>query len=529
MDKAYNEIVFHNDQSPDLDEINMNAISHGLSVVDDRVIQLKGDLTEVNNVIFEKITVKGSDNPYEDFRSSAGNGFYFNDKIYDVGYVKSVELKTTATTETTANIKIVNTNGKVLFTTLYEGVGNLTIPINAFIAEPFYIGINCNKQAFSESIANELKWMIIPSSNNQPVGGSYTISWSNHQYVFSHRVNYNSLYDYAVEAFENSRNTLTPKTATGYNLNDYLNGYYFKSTTEPLLVNAPMGATRGSCFVISFEILKDYQLQMCIFDSFAIYPERYATGLYIRVLNTATGIDTFKWMDASKGRLIRNNYVALGDSITWGHLTGNGVIVGTERAELPYPTVVANSLGLNLTYGAQTGCGWVQVSGTKTAKTIVDSINFADYDLVTLAFGTNDWNGNIPLGTIGNNDTTTVIGSMQYCLEKIMNDNQRIIPIVITPINAKSIGNRTRVGIGRYTTPNSQNYTLKQLCEAMVSVAEYYNIPCIDNTKGSFVNDLNVTSEDIFIDGLHPTKEGYIRLGQFYSGKIGAIFRPHNY
>lgn len=33
MDKAYNEIVFHNDQSPDLDEINMNAISHGLSVV----------------------------------------------------------------------------------------------------------------------------------------------------------------------------------------------------------------------------------------------------------------------------------------------------------------------------------------------------------------------------------------------------------------------------------------------------------------------------------------------------------------
>lgn len=49
MDKAYNEIVFHNDQSPDLDEINMNAISHGLSVVDDRVIQLKGDLTEIDD------------------------------------------------------------------------------------------------------------------------------------------------------------------------------------------------------------------------------------------------------------------------------------------------------------------------------------------------------------------------------------------------------------------------------------------------------------------------------------------------
>lgn len=49
MDKAYNEIVFKNDQSPDLDEINMNAISHGLATVDDRVIELKGDLTELND------------------------------------------------------------------------------------------------------------------------------------------------------------------------------------------------------------------------------------------------------------------------------------------------------------------------------------------------------------------------------------------------------------------------------------------------------------------------------------------------
>lgn len=48
MEKAYNEIVFKNNQSPDLDEDNLNRISHGLSTVDDRVIQLKGDLTEVD-------------------------------------------------------------------------------------------------------------------------------------------------------------------------------------------------------------------------------------------------------------------------------------------------------------------------------------------------------------------------------------------------------------------------------------------------------------------------------------------------
>lgn len=65
MDKAYNEIVFYNDQSPDLDEINMNAISHGLSVVDDRVIQLKGDLTEL---------IKSNTNWYYDFKNLAISG-----------------------------------------------------------------------------------------------------------------------------------------------------------------------------------------------------------------------------------------------------------------------------------------------------------------------------------------------------------------------------------------------------------------------------------------------------------------------
>lgn len=51
MEKAYNEIIFKNNQSPDLDEDNLNRISRGLSTVDDRVIALSGDLTASDRII----------------------------------------------------------------------------------------------------------------------------------------------------------------------------------------------------------------------------------------------------------------------------------------------------------------------------------------------------------------------------------------------------------------------------------------------------------------------------------------------
>lgn len=229
------------------------------------------------------------------------------------------------------------------------------------------------------------------------------------------------------------------------------------------------------------------------------------------------------------GTFTRNNYVAFGDSITWGHLSGSGT--GTGRASDPYPSVVARSLGLDVTYGAQTGSGWVHPSGNKTAVTIVDSFDCSNYNLATLAFGTNDWYGNIPMGTLSDTGTTTIIGAMKHCIEKILSDNPSICLIIITPINAKNLntidGAKTNQGNYRYNTPNTQGITLEDICAAEVQVAEYYGVPCIDNSKGSIVNRQNTANGSIFIDNLHPTEDFYKTLGQYYSGKIGGIFRGY--
>lgn len=229
------------------------------------------------------------------------------------------------------------------------------------------------------------------------------------------------------------------------------------------------------------------------------------------------------------GTFTRNKYVAFGDSITWGHLRGSGT--GTDRASDPYPSVVARSLGLDVTYGAQTGSGWVHPSGNKTAVTIVDSFDCSGYNLATLAFGTNDWYGNIPMGTLSDTGTSTIIGAMKHCIEKILADNPSICLIIITPINAKNLnavdGAKTNQGNYRYDTPNSQGITLKQICEVEAQVAEYYGIPCVDNSKGSIVNRQNTANGSIFIDTLHPTNDFYKTLGQYYSGRIGEYFRGY--
>lgn len=228
--------------------------------------------------------------------------------------------------------------------------------------------------------------------------------------------------------------------------------------------------------------------------------------------------------------LTRNKYIAIGDSITWGHLSGDGT--GSGRATDPYPAVVGRNLGLDVTYGARTGSGWVHPSGTTTAVTIVDSTDCSGYNLATLAFGTNDWYGNIPMGTLSDTGTTTIIGAMKHCIEKILADNPSICLIIITPINAKNLnavdGAKTNQGNYRYNTPNTQGITLEEICAAEVQVAEYYGIPCIDNAKGSIVNRQNTANGSIFIDTLHPTNDFYKTLGQYYSGRIGEYFRGYS-
>ena len=307
--------------------------------------------------------------------------------------------------------------------------------------------------------------------------------------------------------------------------NDYKIGYYFidcpkdKGLTYPLR-NSPFNAKWGYYELLSIPFTVNFTLQLAICSNGA------KRGMFIRTYNTSTNTNQIDWkvIDSDLSRSF-NKYIALGDSITWGHISGNGSASSPfVRADYPYPTTVANALGLDVIYGAQTGCGWLQLSGNKTAISIVDSIDFSDYNLVTLAFGRNDHNGNKPLG----NKTDmypaqeTILGAMNYCLKKIYTDAPTINVVVITPLNEATKGNSN--SNYAYGTANDQGYTLKELCTAIRELCEEKNVNCIDNSKGSIVTAYNCNS-GIFIDKLHPTNTFYRALGQYYAGKIGSFFQ----
>lgn len=116
----------------------------------------------------------------------------------------------------------------------------------------------------------------------------------------------------------------------------------------------------------------------------------------------------------------------------------------------------------------------------------------------------------------------TILGSINYCLNKIYTDNPSINVVIITPLNEATKGDAS--SNYAYGTANTQGYTLKELCTSIREFCEEKNINCIDNSQGSIVTSYNCNS-GIFIDKLHPTNDFYKKLGQYYTGKIGSFFQ----
>ena len=327
------------------------------------------------------------------------------------------------------------------------------------------------------------------------------------------------------------------KVAESTNFNDLVDGAYWLNVKKDTnsLVNAPNNYTYGDFFIISKRTGNCYTQFV-----FTTINDKNQKRGYFRVFNDTTNI--IKWSDLNvMFHKSQDNYVAFGDSITHGYQkTVNGV---DTISNYQYWKTVGNVLKLNAVEGANTGSGFVKVQGNKNALRIIEDYDFTDVNLVTLAFGTNDWNGNIPLGTIddpainGNvntngtytNDTNTIYSAIKYCVEKILSVDPKITIILITPINRSQVGSSgatlTKEGNWGYGAINTAGYTLGDVCQAIVDVAKYYGLPYIDNREGNPINRLTVKS--LTVDGLHPSDWGYMKLGQYYAGKIGSIYRPY--
>lgn len=208
-------------------------------------------------------------------------------------------------------------------------------------------------------------------------------------------------------------------------------------------------------------------------------------------------------------------WFAIGDSITYG-------LYSTSATDYHQPVVgqrwvdyVAKHNGYQLTNLGVSGSGFV--TGT-TFRTVVDRNDFSDVDLVTILLGGNDWKNEAAVNKVGTFDddiTTggTIVSEFRYGLEKIIADNPYCKIIFITPINAK-IGSRgteeTNWAYG-YTGTITPCGSLKNFCDKLKEVCEYYGIQVIDMTNSSVVNRKSITTT--LPDGIHPNLDTYRVLG----------------
>jgi lysophospholipase L1-like esterase len=223
----------------------------------------------------------------------------------------------------------------------------------------------------------------------------------------------------------------------------------------------------------------------------------------------------------------KNKMFIAGDSITAGYPYTSGISrPNYYDPDIKWGNQVARRLGFDVTFGAQTGAGWIfRPGGTGNyAISIADNTDFSNYDTVVFAFGTNDYGNDIPLGTLNDMYPTnnTVCGSMNYVINKIYTDNPKAVVIISSPINRADKG--TKASNFGYGTENAEGYTLLQLVNKMKELCETNGICFIDNSKSLFNK---FTLENLLMDNLHPSPYGYKLLGSYLSTRISEFVVPY--
>lgn len=257
-------------------------------------------------------------------------------------------------------------------------------------------------------------------------------------------------------------------------------------------------------------------------EDFVYYPRRDAS--YVRFFGSYQDDRTIS--DAFvAGRRFGFTYItvpddapvwyALGDSITQGYTSADGSMsIVTQNS---WVNLVAHKNGFKLSNYGVGGSGYNH-NGTVldhlNARAKVDTIDFSGCDLVTLAFGVNDWHYNVQIGTAEDDPATggTMASNMRYCIEKILTDNPYCKIIVLFPINNSAFGTgntyENNWGLG---ATFSTSGTLQHIIDVEKAICEFYGIEFIDQSKTSVVNRKNI--QTLLSDGTHPTLAAHRALG----------------
>ena len=153
-------------------------------------------------------------------------------------------------------------------------------------------------------------------------------------------------------------------------------------------------------------------------------------------------------------------------------------------------------------------------------------VDFSGIEIITMAYGTNDWNSNTPLDNTDNRlDTSTYKGGLRYAVENLQTKYPDITLIMLSPIFRywSNSSDYSTVDQDSDTRTNSLGLKLTDYVNAMQEVAEEYHLPYFDNYKGIGLN--KYTAPTWLRDGTHLNRgTGVDKMGHIVAREVNQIY-----
>lgn len=182
--------------------------------------------------------------------------------------------------------------------------------------------------------------------------------------------------------------------------------------------------------------------------------------------------------------------------------------------------MVSNDWSAQDTAVAETG--WGMPSYFPNHLATLKAMDWSTVDMITIAYGTNDWTGLYLDKESDPYDTGRFAGALRYCIEALYQNFPHIKLCLWTPIY------RFFLEGGEYVSDSdSENYveqaigySLPDLVDKEIAVAKDYHVPCIDNYYNLGMDRYNRSYYFPANDGTHPNENGRKLIAQHVAKEI---------
>ena len=156
----------------------------------------------------------------------------------------------------------------------------------------------------------------------------------------------------------------------------------------------------------------------------------------------------------------------------------------------------------------------------KETRTLLKSIDWLKVDIVTIAYGTNDFTAGVNLDSdINKSDTTTFAGALRYSIEKLLGKYPHLKIFICTPTYRFWIGSQNEF-IEDSDTKVMNGVKLTDFVAKVKEVAKEYHLTSIDNYYELGINKFNRSKWFPVNDGTHHNPDGGVLLAEHIAKEL---------